>query len=128
MTAFVAARIADAPPMKTGWQAVMMAKPLYIIPFAFAYGSLLSPHVSEIAFDAAVLVGTFVLMPVAVEGYWSRRLTLVERLLFGLGSMLFFVACIGPAIQGLPWLVGALAITAVGLFLSRRPQPVPVQA
>ena len=123
MTAFVAARIADAPPMKTGWQAVMMAKPLYIIPFAFAYGSLLSPHVSEIAFDAAVLVGTFVLMPVAVEGYWSRRLTVVERLLFGLGSLLFFIACVGPATQGLPWAGGALVVAAAALLLARRSAP-----
>ena len=36
MTAFVAARIAKAPPMKTGWHSVLMAKALYIVPFGFA--------------------------------------------------------------------------------------------
>jgi TRAP transporter 4TM/12TM fusion protein len=123
MTAFVAARIADAPPMQTGWQAVVMAKPLYIVPFAFAYGSLLDPSITEILFDTVVLLGTFILMPVAIEGYWARKLTTVERGLFGLASVLFFVACIGPATDGLVWLGGAAIITVAGTLLTRRPAP-----
>jgi TRAP transporter 4TM/12TM fusion protein len=123
MTAFVAARIAEAPPMQTGWQAVVMAKPLYIIPFVFAYGSLLDPSLVEILFDFGVLAGTFVLMPLSVEGYWGRPLTAVERMLYGLGSILFFLACIGPAADGLPWLAAAVAVTAGGLLLARRPAP-----
>ena len=51
MTAFVAARIANAPPMKTGWQSVMMAKGLYLIPFIFAYGDLLGESLLEMFFD-----------------------------------------------------------------------------
>jgi TRAP transporter 4TM/12TM fusion protein len=123
MTAFVAARIANAPPMQTGWQAVVMAKPLYIIPFAFAYGSLLDPSIAEILFDSVVLLGTFILMPVAVEGYWNRKLTIVERGLFGLASTIFFVASIGPATDGLIWLGGALIIALAAALFSRRPAP-----
>jgi TRAP-type uncharacterized transport system fused permease subunit len=98
MTAFVAARIADAPPMRTGWQAVLMAKPLYIIPFAFAYGNLIDTSFFEVAFDVVVLVGTFIFMPLAVEGFWNRRLTSVERILWALASTLAFISCIGPAV------------------------------
>ena len=53
MTAMVGARIAGAPPMRTGWLCVKLAKALYIIPFVFAFGSLLDPALSEIAFDNA---------------------------------------------------------------------------
>jgi TRAP-type uncharacterized transport system fused permease subunit len=74
MTAIVAARIADAPPMKTGFQSVIMAKALYIIPFAFAYGDLLSAEMSEMLFDCAALFVAFAVLPVAVEGFWSRSL------------------------------------------------------
>ena len=125
MTAFVAARIADAPPMKTGWQAVMMAKPLYIIPFAFAYGNLLDPSLHEVLFDVAALLGTFFFMPIAVEGYWNRPLSWTERALFGLSSALFFVACIGEWNAGVPWLIGALGVAGFSAVLLRRPAATP---
>lgn len=127
MTAFVAARIAGAPPQKTGWQAVMMAKPLYIVPFAFAYGSLLSPAPVEVLFDTAVLIGTFVTMPLAVEGFWNRPLSWSERGLFGAASLLFFMACLGPLEEGIPWGAGALVLTAVSVLLLRRSAAVPIQ-
>ena len=51
MTAFVSARIAEANPMRTGWECVRIAKALYIIPFIFVFGSLLDPSPVEIGFD-----------------------------------------------------------------------------
>ncbi len=120
MTAFVAARIAEAPPMRTGWECVLIAKALYIIPFVFAYGSLLSDSVSEIAFDGVVLGFGFALMPVAVEGFYNRQLTYVERAMFGCAGIAFFIASFGPMSEGWTWLVGAVVLAVSGTILVSR--------
>jgi TRAP transporter 4TM/12TM fusion protein len=108
MTAFVAARVADAPPMKTGFQSVLMAKALYIIPFVFAYGSLLDESVLEILFDAGALFILFAAMPMVVEGFWARKLRVLERILLGGSAVLGYVATIGPMADGWMWFVAAL--------------------
>ena len=119
MTAFVAARIAKARPMRTGWESVRMAKALYLMPFVFAYGSLLSDSLFEVLFDFAVLFGTFAIMPIAIEGYLSRGLRISERVVFTLAGTLFFIASIGTVQHGLPWLAGAGAALLGGRLLVR---------
>ncbi len=110
MTAFVGARIAKAPPMKTGWQCVLMAKALYIIPFVFAYGSLLDDSLVEIFFDAAMLFLFFASMPIFVEGYYSQKIGWVVRILIGLSGLGFFTACLGPMAEGYLWLFASTAL------------------
>jgi TRAP transporter 4TM/12TM fusion protein len=113
MTAFVAARIANAPPMKTGWQSVMMAKGLYLIPFIFAFGDLLSESFLDIFFDFAVLFCMFALLPIAVEGYYLRKRSVLQRIVLGLASSGFFMAALGPITDGLPWLFAAVVISSI---------------
>jgi TRAP transporter 4TM/12TM fusion protein len=120
MTAFVAARIANAPPMKTGWQSVVMAKGLYLIPFIFAYGDLLGESFLDILFDFAVLFCMFALLPMAVEGYYLRKLKVLERILFGLAGIGFFMAALGPIAVGLPWLFGALVVSSATFLWMRK--------
>lgn len=120
MTAFVAARIAQASPMRTGWECVLIAKALYIIPFVFAYGDLLSDSIPEILFDAMVLFGTFAIMPIFVEGYYWRRLTWLERGVLAVGAVAFFVATFGPMAEGVIWMVGGLAAGTIGTLMMRR--------
>lgn len=120
MTAFVAARIAGAPPMRTGWEAVMMAKALYIMPFVFAYGSLLDPSAPQVIFDAAVLLGLAALMPAAVEGYFRDRLPPLERGLFAAAAILFGLAALGPIAQGVYVAAAAVAVAALPIALSAR--------
>ena len=120
MTAFVAARIAQASPMRTGWECVLIAKALYIIPFVFAYGDLLSDSIPEILFDAMVLFGTFAIMPIFVEGYYWRRLTWLERGVLAVGGVAFFVATFGPMAEGVIWMVGGLAAGTIGTLMMRR--------
>ncbi|MEQ8919679.1 MAG: TRAP transporter fused permease subunit [Marinovum algicola] len=128
MTAIVAARIAGAPPMKTGFQSVLLAKALYVIPFAFAYGDLLSSNPVEIAFDVGALFVLFAGLPIAIEGYWTRALTVIERLILAGGCCLAFVAVMGSWSAGLPWLLAALAIASGVLFLSRMRRAAGTQA
>jgi TRAP transporter 4TM/12TM fusion protein len=120
MTAFVAARIAEAPPMRTGWECVLIAKALYIIPFVFAYGSLLSESIPEILFDAAALCGTFALMPIIVEGHFARPITAPERAVLFAAAVGYFIASMGPMAESWVWLCGATAVAALGVILIRR--------
>ena len=120
MTAFVAARIAEAPPMRTGWECVLIAKALYIIPFVFAYGDLLSSSIPEIAFDGIALCCAFVLLPIVVEGYYVRALTLTERLPLAVAAVGFFISTIGPMAAGWTWLAGAGVVATGGIILAMR--------
>ena len=119
MTAFVGARIAKAPPMKTGWQCVLMAKALYLIPFVFAYGSLLDESIVEILFDAATLFILFASMPVFVEGYYFHKIGWAMRIVIGLAGVGFFIACIGPMTEGYLWLLGSAVVLAPVMYLER---------
>ncbi len=88
LAAYAAAPIANASPFKTGWQAVRISLPLYIVPFIFVYreGLLLKGGVQDI-FLAIFL--TFVVMLGVIAGMtgWNMvgRIRWTERFLF-LGS------------------------------------------
>ena len=125
MTAIVAARIAGAPPMRTGFQAVLMAKALYLIPFAFAYGDLLSGKPIEMAHDAISLFIMLAALPIVIEGYWTRALTPLERAALAVAAGLDFYAILGPAAGGLPWLVAATGLGVATLVMSSRRQEKP---
>ncbi len=120
MTAFVAARVADAPPMKTGWTAVLMGKALYVMPFMFVYGSLLTQSLVEILFDFCVLFASLALMPMAIEGYAIDKTSTAERLLTAIASVLFLIAALGVVQQGWLYAVLGLVTMAVSTGLARR--------
>jgi TRAP-type uncharacterized transport system fused permease subunit len=124
MTAFVAARIAEAEPMRTGWECIRIAKALYIIPFMFAFGSLLDPSLIEVAFDFLAALLMFTMLPAASLGYWRRPLGAPTRILLGAAAVSLFMATVGPATNGLTWLVVsavlALAVAAETKLAQRR--------
>ncbi len=120
MTAFVAARIARAPPMRTGWECVLIAKALYIIPFAFAYGDLLSDSIPEILFDAGALFCVFALLPLCFEGYYWRPLSMAERAILAIAAVLFFVAVFGPMVENWLWMGAGLLTASAGILAMRR--------
>ncbi|MBI4184093.1 MAG: TRAP transporter fused permease subunit [Proteobacteria bacterium] len=119
MTAFVAARIADAPPMKTGFQSVLMAKALYIIPFIFAYGSLLSESPLEVVYDVLTLFGCFAVMPAAFEGFFVNRLSPPERALFFAAGIAFLAGALGDAGEGWPWTLAGVGLAALAVAVQR---------
>ena len=120
MTAFVAASIAEASPMRTGWECVRMAKALYILPFMFAFSGLLSESPTEIFFDFAVLFCALALLPLALEGYWTRPLHLIERAILSLVSAGFLKSALGPAEAGWPWAVVMSIVAGATLVRSAR--------
>jgi TRAP transporter 4TM/12TM fusion protein len=121
LTAQIAATIAKASPLKTANQAVLMANAIFVVPFIFAYGSLLSPNWFEVIFDFVALLGFFFCGTVVYEGHWTRRLDWLERGLFALAGVLLIVATLGPMAQGWPFLIGGGAAFLIATALQRRP-------
>lgn len=123
MTAFVAARIAQARPMRTGWEAVKIAKGLYVMPFMFAYANLLADDWLEVVSDALPLAALFAVLPMAIEGHAHRRLTVWQRLALLAPMACFVMAALGTPGLGLGWFAGGLALTAAVLAWAHvRPQ------
>ncbi|MEM9105198.1 MAG: TRAP transporter fused permease subunit [Pseudomonadota bacterium] len=86
IAAFVAANMAKAPPMATGFEAVRVAWPAFIIPFLFAgspelllYGSV----IDDVLVIVTAIAGVF-LITAAIVGFLVQRLNGLERLLCAL--------------------------------------------
>lgn len=110
--------------MRTGWECVRIAKALYIIPFMFAFGSLLDPSPLEIAFDFTMAMAMFAVLPAATLGYWRTPLPVGTRILLGLTALGLFMATVGPVRDGLWWLAAsAFPVAGAAVSARRRPHP-----
>ncbi len=92
--AFIAAGVAGADPTRTGFVSVMLAKPLYIVPFLMAYSPILmdpgTPWWDILIVWATGFVGFFCLA-VGMEGFFRRPLSWWERcIFFGAAGAFFF--------------------------------------
>ena len=92
--AFIAAGIAGADPMRTGFASLKLAKALYIVPFLMAYTPINMTKGAPWLDVANVWVTGFMgffCTAAALEGYMRRKLQIWERIAFGLaGCLLFF--------------------------------------
>lgn len=113
MTAFVAAGIARADPMKTGFQAVLLGKALYIVPLGFAFGGLLSPNPYEVLVTFGLLMLVVWLMPVIIEGYWIRPMAHFARAL----ALVIVIVAFWSSMQALELALLGGAMALIG-FLS----------
>lgn len=119
MTAFVAAAIAGARPMRTGFEAMRVGKALYLVPLMFAYTNILSPSPWEVLFDASAGLLGLLLITVVIEGYYKGRLGPAGRLAAAAASVCSFVSTFSlSSISTISWLSVALALVA-GLTLSQ---------
>jgi len=127
--AFIAAGIARSDPTRTGFIAVLLAKPLYVVPFLMAYSPILMDPGAAwwdiIIVWATAFIG-FYSLAVAIEGYFRRKLSWMERALFMGAAIGFFFQI---------WWVklAAVAMLALGVALQiwlRQPEMVtsPVRA
>ena len=127
--AFIAAGIAGSDPTRTGFISVLLAKPLYVVPFLMAYSPILmdpgTPWWDIVIVWATAFIG-FYSLAVAMEGYFRRKLSWMER-------ALFMGAAIGFFFQ-IWWIkLAAVAMLALGVALQiwlRQPEMVasPVKA
>lgn len=129
MTAFVAAQIAGAPPMRTGWEALRVAIGLYLIPLMFAYTQILSGYWPAMLFDAAAGMLWLATFFVAIEGHFRSALGIVGRAVTVAACAAFFFSTFSPNIpQSVAWLLAGLGLMA-GLWLqqglTRQVPPIP---
>ncbi|PCI87640.1 MAG: hypothetical protein COB24_05810 [Hyphomicrobiales bacterium] len=117
MTAIVGARIAEAPPMRTGWECVKIAKALYILPFMFAFSSLLDENWLEVLYDFCIGMALFAVIPIASIGYWRWYLSWKTRIVLFILAAALFGTTIGDAIDSGLWVVFSIIMAALCLFL-----------
>ena len=92
--AFIAAGVANADPMRTGFASLKLGKALYIVPLLMAYTPINMPAGSS-WFDVLVVWVSgfmgFFCTSASLEGYMRRKLEIWERIVFAVaGSLMFF--------------------------------------
>lgn len=88
LAAFAGAAIAETPPMKTGFSAFSLGKAFYIMPILFAFSPLIIgswPERFEVFFFA---IPGFLGVAAVTQGYWDIKMTILERALFALATIL----------------------------------------
>ncbi|MEM1313173.1 MAG: TRAP transporter fused permease subunit [Pseudomonadota bacterium] len=82
IAAFVAANMAGSPPMKTGWEAVRIAWPAYVVPFLFALSPaliLIGTPLDSLGAAATALIGVY-FVTAGITGWLGGALSGVQRL------------------------------------------------
>jgi len=106
LVAFAASSIAKCNPYKAGVEAVRLASPLFIIPMLFIYTPILLdgplPNVIETMVSCLLGMTAYAGM---MQGYWSRRVNLLERLLLGVAAVCLFVPNVYSDLAGVLVLV-----------------------
>lgn len=119
--AYVAAGIAGANPMKTGYQAMLLAFTTYIIPFLFVYSPslLLMGPFDKIIIDGitAVIGVTLVGWGLIGESFWEP-VVWSSRILIIAGGFLLMVPVLHISIIG--FVVGGVGLTLNMIFLRKR--------
>jgi len=80
MTAFAAAEIAKADPMKTGWAALKLGSPFYFIPILFIFSNILVGNLYQTIFIAVIAAFAIKLFVSGIEGYLYKNLSIFERI------------------------------------------------
>jgi TRAP transporter 4TM/12TM fusion protein len=92
VAAYAGAAIAGSDPWRTGWTALKFSKLLYVMPFLFAYepAMILQASVTEIAMVYfAATMGTIAFSAWSMF-YLLRKTTVIEWIVFGVGTFLCF--------------------------------------
>lgn len=88
LAAFAAAGIAGTPPMRTGFESWKLGKGLYIVPLLFAFSPLITGDWIdrfEVFFFGMIGITAFA---ITVEGFWDYKMSLLQRALFGISTVL----------------------------------------
>ncbi len=123
LAAFIAAALAGADPMRTGFTAVRLAWALYIVPVLMAYTPILMNKGAS-WMHIATTWGTsflgFYCCAIGFEGFLRRKLTIYERPLFLIAGFLLFFDTPNTFLWG-------LALWAVGVAIQYFYKPTPAQ-
>jgi len=88
LAAFAAAGIAGTHPMKTGVQSWILGKGLYLVPILFAFSPLVTGEwIERFEVFGFAMIG-FLAFTITIEGFWDKKLHIIERILFATSSVL----------------------------------------
>jgi TRAP transporter 4TM/12TM fusion protein len=92
LAVYVAASIAEAPVIKTGYQSMKLAIAGYLVPFFFLYKPGLALLGSPLSIALSVIEGILatILIAIAVEGYFIRLMSWFERLALLIAGLCLF--------------------------------------
>ena len=119
LAAFIAAGIAGSDPMRTGFAAVRLAWALYIVPILMAYTPILMDKDASWIAIGAVWVTSFMgfyCCAIGFEGFFRRKLLVLERLLFVVAAALLFS-------DNPPTFIAGVVLMAVGIAIQYRYTP-----
>ena len=123
LASFAAAAIAGSPPMGTAMESARIGIAKYLVPFVFVYNpSLLfeGPLWLTAASTLTALVGLWGLS-VALEGWCRGPLSPLPRVVVAIASIALLYPPMVPLFGVVPgYLVTALGIAGIGLFISRK--------
>ena len=121
--AYVAAAIAGAPSMATGWTAMRFGWTAYIVPFLFVYSPaiLLIGEISDVIIVTVTSLAGIWLICAAMTGYFVRLLGLPMRVAFAVaGIMLMLPHQVSAAVFWANIAGGALGIALVAFEMTGR--------
>ena len=120
IAAFVAANMAKAPPMATGWEAVRIAWPAYLIPFLFAASPalILSGPPLTVAITLVTAVAGVYVVTAAIVGFLAQPMSVVQRLILLIAGL----AILAPhdLFAGAYWANAAGLIAVAALWALQR--------
>ena len=94
LTAFVAAQIAEAGPMRTGFEALRVGKALYIVPVMFGFTGLLSGSWPAMMFAGMGGMLFLLMFPVVTMGFYQGPLGVGGRMVGALAGLAFMAAAL----------------------------------
>lgn len=113
LAAVAAAGVAKSEPMRTGVQAARLAIAAFLIPYIFVYSpQLLLIDVTPIQIVMIIVTSLIGIVCVAsaLTGYFKTNMSIMERLLFGLGGVLLVTT-------DLKWNALGIILVAVAYFI-----------
>lgn len=91
MTAYVAAGIAGADPMKTGFSALKFGSPFYFVPMLFIFTNILNGTILEIIIIGLLAIGGTFFLAAGYESYFFGPLNIFKRILCFIVFLLLFL-------------------------------------
>ena len=102
LAAYAGAAIADADPMKTGLKALVFAKPLYVIPFLFAYTPILfNGSLVEVLMTIVTCTIGMIAITCAIQMWFLTRVKVWELVLLVTSTLLLFVPSLPTDLAGI---------------------------
>lgn len=116
LAAVAAAGVAKSEPMKTGVQAARLAVAAFLIPYIFVYSPqllLIDVTLGQIIFIVITSLIGIIAVAAALTGYFTKPMTLIERLMFVTGGIMMVTTSI--TFNGL----GVIVLLA-GIFIQQK--------